>query len=75
MKRKARIGRPPLPKKLAKGALLSVRFSTDERRALERAATEGGTSLSQWARQALLLAAASLSSEPGTPTEPPSEQP
>lgn len=34
--KKPRIGRPPLPKKLAKGALLSVRFADDERRLLDR---------------------------------------
>lgn len=55
--KKARIGRPPVPKKLAKGALLSVRFSADERKALERAANRDGVRLSEWARRALLSAA------------------
>ena len=32
------VGRPRVPKKLAKGSLLSVRFSESERRALEQAA-------------------------------------
>lgn len=74
MSRKARIGRPPLPKKLAKGSLLSVRFSADERRALERTANREGAKLSEWARRVLLAATAS-SSAPGTPPGPPSEQP
>jgi hypothetical protein len=55
--KKAKMGRPPVPKKLAKGALLSVRFSTDERKALERAAERDGIRLSEWARRALLSAA------------------
>ena len=54
---KPRIGRPPVPKKLAKGALLSVRFSADERRVLDRAAERTGKRLSEWARLALLAAA------------------
>ena len=52
--KKARVGRPPVPKKLAKGSLLSVRFSESERRALERAAEASGLSLSAWARLTLL---------------------
>ena len=54
--KKPKIGRPPTPKKLAKSSLLSVRFSTEERRALERAAEQKEMRLSDWARQALLLA-------------------
>jgi len=52
-----RIGRPPLPKKLAKGALLSVRFSESERTALDRAAKKDGVKLSAWARSVLLAKA------------------
>jgi predicted HicB family RNase H-like nuclease len=55
--KKARIGRPPVPAKLAKGSLLSVRFSEDERKALERAAEREGVSLSEWARGTLTNAA------------------
>jgi hypothetical protein len=51
---KPKMGRPPLPKKLQKGALLSVRFSEDERAELERAADREGASLSDWARRVLL---------------------
>jgi hypothetical protein len=61
--RKPRIGRPRTPKKLAKGSLLSVRFSNDERRALERAATHAGVRLSEWARRALIDSARALATE------------
>jgi uncharacterized protein (DUF1778 family) len=54
-----RMGRPPVPKKLAKGSLLSVRFSESERRALEKAAELAGVRLSEWARRTLLAAARS----------------
>lgn len=47
-------GRPVVPKKLAKGSLLSVRFSGDERRDLEQAAKRSGIRLSEWARRTLL---------------------
>jgi hypothetical protein len=57
---KAKRGRPPVPKKLAKGSLLSVRFSQQERQALERAANRSGVTLSTWARSALISAADSL---------------
>ena len=57
---KPRIGRPPVPKKLAKGALLSVRFSESERQLLLRAAEQEGERLSQWARTVLLEAARRL---------------
>jgi hypothetical protein len=52
-------GRPPVPKKLAKGSLLSVRFSEEERRALDRSAKRDGVRLSEWARRVLLASAAS----------------
>lgn len=54
-----RIGRPPVPKKLAKDTLLSVRFSETERKELEKAAKKTGSKLSEWVRAALLSAAAS----------------
>jgi hypothetical protein len=57
--KKPKLGRPPVPKKLAKGALLSVRFSADERNAMDRAAAREGLRLSAWARRALLNAASS----------------
>jgi hypothetical protein len=52
-----RIGRPPVPKKLAKASLLSVRFAEGERQQIERAAKRDGVGLSEWARRALLEAA------------------
>jgi hypothetical protein len=51
------MGRPPLPKGEAKGSLLSVRFSEDERQALDHAAKRIGERLSEWARRVLLSAA------------------
>jgi hypothetical protein len=59
--KKAKIGRPPVPKKLAKGALLSVRFSAAERAALDETAKSEGLKLSEWARRVLLSAAGRLS--------------
>jgi hypothetical protein len=53
---KKKLGRPPVPKKLAKGALLSVRFSAEERKGLERAAERASLKLSEWARRILLAA-------------------
>lgn len=53
---KRRVGRPTVPKKLARGALLSVRFSEGERKALEQAADLQGLKLSEWARTVLLNA-------------------
>lgn len=55
--KKPRIGRPPVPKKLAKASLLSVRFSASERKALDRASEQSGKRLSEWARHVLLAAA------------------
>lgn len=53
-----KMGRHKLPKKLAKGSLLSVRFTAEERRALDAAADQAATRLSEWARGVLLQAAA-----------------
>ena len=49
-----KLGRPPVPKRLAKGSLLSVRFSDDERKLLDQAADREGVRLSEWARRILL---------------------
>lgn len=57
--KKPKLGRPRVPKKLAKDSLLSVRFSADERNSLGRAATREGLRLSDWARRTLLNAASS----------------
>jgi uncharacterized protein (DUF1778 family) len=56
--KKTKMGRPRLPKKLAKGALLSVRFLEDERLLLDQAAKRAGISVSAWARNVLLAEAA-----------------
>jgi len=58
-----RIGRPPVPKKLAKATLLSVRFSEGERSEIEKAAKRDGVGLSEWARRVLLAMARD---EPGS---------
>jgi hypothetical protein len=55
-----RVGRPRVPKKLAKDSLLSVRFSETERKSLERAAGNDELRLSEWARRVLLAEAARL---------------
>ena len=52
-----RIGRPPVPKKLAKATLLSVRLSEGERKLIEHAAERDGVGLSEWARKALIATA------------------
>jgi uncharacterized protein (DUF1778 family) len=44
---KPKVGRPRVPKKLAKGSLLSVRFSDDERKLLDQAAVREGVRLSE----------------------------
>lgn len=54
--KKVKPGRPRVPKNLAKGSLLSVRFSESERAALEAAAEREGGRLSEWARRQLLAA-------------------
>jgi uncharacterized protein (DUF1778 family) len=55
--KKPKLGRPPVPKGLTKGSLLSVRFSGEERKSLDRAAKLAGLRLSEWARRTLLKAA------------------
>jgi hypothetical protein len=60
---KTKRGRPSVPKKLAKGSLLSVRFSADERRRLDHAARTAGVKVSEWARQ-ILLSSTIKSSDP-----------
>lgn len=55
--KKSRIGRPPVPAKLAKGSLLSVRFSDEEKRQLDGAAERAGLKLSEWVRRELLRCA------------------
>jgi hypothetical protein len=51
---KKRMGRPRLPKDLAKGRLLSVRFTGEEFKTLEKEAERQGVSLSELTRKTLL---------------------
>jgi uncharacterized protein (DUF1778 family) len=53
-----RMGRPPLAKKERKEAHLSVRFTAEEYRGIERAAKVSGVAISEWARDTILSAAA-----------------
>jgi hypothetical protein len=62
--RAPRIGRPPVPKKLAKASLLSVRFADGERRLIEEAAEREGVGLSEWARRNLLYCASKTVTPP-----------
>ena len=55
---KTKIGRPKLGKADAKGKILGVRFTPAERKQIERAAQAANKTLSDWARDALLKAAA-----------------
>ncbi len=66
------MGRPPIPKKLHKASLLSVRFSAEERRAIDRAAENRGVGLSTWARDVILAA---VSSSPAPLPAPAQESP
>ena len=54
-----RMGRPPLAKKARKATHLSVRFTEDEHRGVERAAKSAGVALSEWARSVILAASSS----------------
>ena len=51
-----RMGRPPLAKKERKATHLSVRFTEDEHRSVERAAKAAGLALSEWARSVIIAA-------------------
>jgi predicted HicB family RNase H-like nuclease len=54
---KARMGRPPLGDR-ARDAVFTLRLSKAERSALNAAAERTGMPVTQWAREALLAAAA-----------------
>jgi len=56
-----KMGRPPLPMKVAKVSPVSVRFSKDEHRAIVEAASRAGATISEWARKVLLSAATNVS--------------
>jgi len=55
------MGRPPLPKGSAKATLLSVRFTAEERAAINAAAERAALTVSDWARRVLLDNAAEVS--------------
>ena len=59
MKRKARVGRPPLPRGQAKDAVLSLRLTPEELARVEHAANRAGQTASDWARADILRAAES----------------
>ena len=56
MKKRGR-GRPKLPKKDAKGAVMTVRFTKAERKAVDDAAGREGLKTSEWVRNVLLATA------------------
>jgi uncharacterized protein (DUF1778 family) len=52
-KKTKRVGRPRLPKGKAKGKIVPVRFTADERRAVEGAAKASNQTVSEWIRSTL----------------------
>ena len=46
-------GRPKLPKGAAKGSIVPVRFSPEDRKRVEAAAKASGQSVSEWIRSTL----------------------
>lgn len=57
MKRKVRMGRPPLPEGEARGVVFTVRLSEAERATIVAAAQRDGQPATKWARAVLLSAA------------------
>jgi hypothetical protein len=51
-----KMGRPPKPKGQAKAEVLTMRLTSAERSAAERAAEAAGVPISEWGRAALLAA-------------------
>lgn len=49
-------GRPKLPKGTAKGSIVPVRFSPEDRKRVEAAARASGQSVSEWVRSTLSAA-------------------
>jgi hypothetical protein len=52
-----KMGRPPLPRKLALGEVFSARLRFDEARDVKEAISKSGLARSEWIRDALLRAA------------------
>jgi uncharacterized protein (DUF1778 family) len=51
--KKAKIGRPKLPKGQAKGRIVPVRFTADDLRAIAAAAKANGQTVSEWVRSTI----------------------
>lgn len=56
-KKKAKVGRPNLPKDKVRGHVTPIRLQDDERAMFQQAAQDAGLSFSEWVRQALKTAA------------------
>jgi hypothetical protein len=53
----AKMGRPSKAKKERRSQLITLRLTTDEVKAIDKAATQAGEDRSEWARKTLLAAA------------------
>lgn len=53
MPKKAKLGRPKMPKGQAKGRIVPVRFNSDAIKAVEAAAKAKGQTVSDWIRNTL----------------------
>lgn len=53
---KSKMGRPKVPKRKARAPGISVRFTPEERKAIDTAITASGLTQSNWARKVLLAA-------------------
>jgi methyl coenzyme M reductase subunit D len=51
-----KVGRPSLPKGVAKGGVLGLRLTHDERRKIAAKAKASGQTVSEWARSILIAA-------------------
>jgi hypothetical protein len=52
-KKRRKVGRPKLPKGVAKGRIVPVRFSGKELKVVEKAAKTEGLTISEWIRAAI----------------------
>jgi hypothetical protein len=55
---KPKMGRPPKPKAERKAETLTIRLTTNERRAAVQAARREGVALAEWARMAVVARSA-----------------
>jgi len=51
----AKMGRPPMPMKKRQSKIIGLRFTSEERKELERSARKAGLSLSEYIRSKLAL--------------------